>query len=161
MKTLAEQLFEFSDLEMELFEQVNKILGSDISKCTAPDFVWGAVDTGFDEYDSSVEVIRPNDAEYMSREQANQILDLGFGRIYESCGTKCRAWDKTSHFETSPRESAEILRLKAKINKFNAVLDRWKGRLESLESIKSWTAVDKNVIEAEIEIVKQFLEDLS
>lgn len=116
MKTLAEKLFEFSDLEMELFEKVNEILGCDSTKCTAPDFVWGAIDTGFDEYDMSVEVIRPDDAEYMSREQANQILNLGFWRIYESCGTKCRAWDFNSHFETSAREGGEVLRLKAHIN---------------------------------------------
>jgi hypothetical protein len=115
MKTLAEKLFEFSELEMELFETVNSILDCNTVSCSKEGFVWGAIDIGFDEYDNSVEVIRPNYAEYMTREQANKILELGFSRIYESCGAKCRVWDKTSHFEASSRESGQILQLKARI----------------------------------------------
>lgn len=113
MKTFAEKLFEYSELEMELFDRVNEILGCNSEQCTKEDFVWGALDVGFDEYDCSVEVIRPDGAEYMSREQANEVIGLGFSRIYESCGSKCRAWGKSDYFEAGPREADEILRLKA------------------------------------------------
>jgi hypothetical protein len=135
MKTLAEQLFEFSDLEMELFEKVNEILECDTDKCLAPDFVFGAIDTLFDEYDMSVEVFRAEGANFMSREQANQILDLGFGRVYENCGSRCRAWDRGSYFEAQSKFTEGKKVYKSIASKLQSKLELAKANCDTLLSL--------------------------
>lgn len=113
--TLAEKCFNNSEIEQELFDIVNKILGVDTDDCLNDSFVWGAVDVGWDYYDGSIEVIRPEDVEFMTREQADQILDLGFGVVYESVGEKALYWTKTHVHPVSPRQPNENSRLKTQI----------------------------------------------
>jgi hypothetical protein len=124
-KNLANQLYDSEMVSMELFEKVNEILGCDHENCTAEDFVWGAEDTWWDSYDCSVEVIRPKDAEWMSQEQANLILDLGFRRIYESIGDKARIWRETGFSNGTPRNATEVMRLKATIAVLKAELEKF------------------------------------
>ena len=114
--TLAERCYESHRAGDELFEKVNLILGVNPENCLEENFVWGAWDVQWDDYDCSVEVIRPNGAEFMTREQADQILALGFEGIYESCGEKALQWTKTGCGPVSSREPDEKLRLKAEIS---------------------------------------------
>lgn len=110
-------------VEDELFTKVNLILGSNIEDCVQDGFIWGALDVGWDYYDCSVEVIRPRDAEFMTREQADQILALGFGQIYESCGQNARQWTKTSFGPVRAREPDDKLRLRADITVLRKLLN--------------------------------------
>jgi hypothetical protein len=114
--SLAEKLFAADGLDMELFDTVNMILGCDTGKCTDTGFLWGATDTTWDHYDCSVEIIRPIHSEWMSREQADQILALGFAQIFETVGDKARQITRKGIGTCSPREAGEVRRLKAEIN---------------------------------------------
>jgi len=85
-KALAERCFDSDLVDEELFRRVNLILGCDEDKCLDEGFVWGASDVYWDYYDRSVEVIRPKESEWMTEDQAEAILNLGFACIYESIG---------------------------------------------------------------------------
>jgi hypothetical protein len=61
----------------------------------------------------------------MSQEQANLILDLGFGRIYESIGDKARIWRETGFSNGTPRNATEVMRLKATIAVLKAELEKF------------------------------------
>lgn len=113
--SLAERCYDSHRAGDELFEKINLILGVSSEDCLQENFIWGAWDVQWDDYDGSVEVIRPEGAEFMTREQADQILKLGFGQIYESCGEKALQWIKNSCGPISSREPDERLRLKAEI----------------------------------------------
>ena len=120
-KSMAQRCYDSEGIDMELFEKVNEILGCDHEKCGTEGFVWGANDTWWDSYDSSIEVVRPQGAEWMSVAQADQILDLGFGQVYESIGDQCGVWSTSATTGTitytarSPRDGSETRRLKATI----------------------------------------------
>lgn len=113
--TLAERCYDSDQVGDELFQKVNEIFGVNYKNCLETGFVWGAWDVQWDDYDDSIEVIRPANSEFMSREQADQILALGFGKIYESCGDKACQWVKTGCGAVSPREPDERLRLRAEV----------------------------------------------
>ena len=120
-KSLAQRCYDSEGIDMELFKKVNEILGCDHEKCGTEGFVWGAADTWWDQYDGSIEVVRPHGAEWMSAEQADQILDLGFGQIYESIEDQGRIWRASNttgavtYSTGSPRDGSETRRLKATI----------------------------------------------
>jgi hypothetical protein len=113
--SLASRCYESTQVEDELFEKVNAVLGCVTENCLKEGFVWGATDTWWDEYDGSVEVVRPLEAQWMSREEANAILDFGFGCIYESIGDKARLWSRKGYGECSPRDGDEVRRLRATV----------------------------------------------
>lgn len=123
-QTLAQRCFDLSSAGDELFDAVNKILGADVEKCLDPDFKFQAEDTYWDFYDNSVEVIRSHGASFMIREQANQILDLGFGQIYESVGDEGKHWSRSSEGKCSPRKGDEKQRLRAEISALRAKLEK-------------------------------------
>lgn len=143
--SLASRCYESGEAEMELFDKVNEILGCNTEDCTKEDFVWGAFDVGWDAYDSSVEVIRP-ESEWMTAEQASQIIDLGFWQIYETCGDKARCISKSgTSFTCSPREAGENNRLRAKNKALINIItklkiwakDNWDAHLEEyIEEIR-------------------------
>lgn len=119
--TLAERCYASSATEDELFEAVNVVLGCDTKECgTDESFVWGAIDTWWDPYDGSVEVVRPPGSEAMTREQADAILAFGFDRIYESLGDKARTWTKSGGGECRPREGGEVRRLRSRLRSVGA-----------------------------------------
>jgi len=116
--SLAERCYASTRVADDLFNAVNAALGCDTKECLNDGFVWGATDTWWDEYDHSIEVVRPEGVDWMSRTQADVILDLGFERIYESVGEAGRVWDHTSSGPCSPRknsDSSEVRRLHTKV----------------------------------------------
>lgn len=103
-KSLAERCYAEEQASDELFNTIHSILGGGpIEKCTEEGFHWPCVDTWVDPYDASVEVILGPGQPPMTREQADQILALGFGQIYES--PEGRNWSKGSTYECSARET--------------------------------------------------------
>lgn len=114
--SLAQKCYDSTQAEIELFDVVNEILGCSTGDCTADGFVWGACDTYWDEYDGSVEVVRPVDANWMTRDQANALLDLGFGVVFESIGDKAQRWTRADVSACSSREGNEVRRLRAEIS---------------------------------------------
>ena len=115
--SLAERCYLAGYVEQELFETVALILGSDPEKCLDEGFKWQVSDCWWDEYDCSIEVIRQEDCEQMTREQADQILALGFGQIYESCGTVGRQITKSYMAPCNSRETkSEEKKLRAEVN---------------------------------------------
>lgn len=118
-KTLAQKCYEFVNIEDELFTEVNKILGCpSFEDCNKENFVWGCYDTWWDEYDDSIEVVRTLGSEWMTREQADQILALGFGQIYETIGDTAKQWTRNSCSNVSPTsggdDEAQRLRIRLK-----------------------------------------------
>lgn len=93
--SLAEQCFITGYTEDVLFDKVNEILGCNTDDCLKEGFIWGCHDVSWDEYDNSIEVIRDLKSDWMSRDQADEILKLGFGQIYESIGEEGRQITKT------------------------------------------------------------------
>lgn len=83
---IAERCFSVEQCEQELFDEVHKILGGDSDQCLEPGFVWEVTNTTTDSYDGSIEVIRPEGRPPMTRQQADAILALGFGIVFESIG---------------------------------------------------------------------------
>ena len=120
--TLADQCFAHEEAGMEVFSKVNEILGCALKGCSAPDFKWGCYDTAYDSYDSSIEVIRPEGSPFMTREQADEILALGFSCIFESCGELAQRWNKDGVYKCNSRPPDEISRLKAQISDLRAKL---------------------------------------
>lgn len=93
-KSLADRLFDLDHIDMTLFEMVNKLLGCDTDKCTDPGFVWECIDTFWDTYDNSIEIIRPEGRPPITSDQAKAIIEAtGFTMIWESIGDKCYVWD--------------------------------------------------------------------
>jgi hypothetical protein len=113
--SLAQRCYASTAVEDELFAAVNAVFGCDIDECLKDGFEWGATDTWWDEYDDSVEVVRPEGAGWMTRKQADAILALGFGQVYETLDGKARVWGRTGFGECSPRESSEVKRLRARV----------------------------------------------
>ena len=138
-KTLAEKCFDSEVYDMQLFDEVNKILGCDEDKCLEDGFVWGAEDTWWDHYDCSIEIVRPKDAEWMTQEQIDKVLDLGFGQIYESKGEECRYISKGSiSVGSGKREANELRRVKARCEALkaeNEVLEKGLGELKRVTMI--------------------------
>ena len=137
-KTLAQQCYDSEGVDMELFDKVNEILGCNAENCGDEGFVWGAEDTWWDSYDQSIEVVRPQDAEWMTEEQANSILDLGFGQIYESIGDQGRNWSNYKgeiiYSKGSPREAQEDRRLKATVAALRAELVKSRQIIQEFKS---------------------------
>lgn len=86
-RTLAERCFEQDRAETELYETIHGIMGGeDLRHCTRDGFIFPVIDTWTDDYDGSVEVTTRDGTPKMTREQADKILALGFGMIYETPG---------------------------------------------------------------------------
>lgn len=104
-RSLAERCFDAQSADEELFNTIHEIMGgADLETCTDEGFVFPVDHTYVDPYDSSVEVIMNKDVPPMTREQANAILALGFGQVYESHGSDGRQWTKTDVGKCSPRD---------------------------------------------------------
>lgn len=113
-KTLADRCFDVERAESELFETIHFILtGTDITGCSKEGFVWGCTDCWVDEYDTSVEIVGNFP---LNQEQANKILDLGFGCIYESCEGQGRVWNRRGWSRCSPREGDQDKQIRAELN---------------------------------------------
>ncbi len=121
-KTLAERCYESERAGDELFKEIHRILGGpDLIHCSEPGFAWKCADSWVDGYDASVEVVLC-DGIRLNRQQADEILALGFGQIYESPAGVC--WTKTSNHACSPRDvheesSLRVAALKAKIRELS------------------------------------------
>lgn len=95
MTTLGDRCFAHNDTDPhdELFVALQVIFDGKV------------VDTWTDSYDASVEIVLTDSATPMTREQANAILALGFGRIYESQGERGILWGPTGSGPCSPRKA--------------------------------------------------------
>lgn len=118
---LAQRCFEYAIAEDELLEKIHNILSNkSFNGCCDENFQWFVDDYSTDLYDQSVEVIMNFKAPPMTREQADKILDLGFGCIYESQGERGTQWCKNSSGKCSPRnaddDSRDLSRARARIN---------------------------------------------
>lgn len=109
-KSLAERCFDLQNIEYEVFATIAKILGfdedrADFDKVPLIDVFW-------DYYDGSVELIRPQNSEWLTREQADNILGLGFDCIFETIGEEARCWNSTSYSGCHASTTNEISTLK-------------------------------------------------
>lgn len=139
-KTLAQKLYDSEGFDMELFDKINEILGTDSDKCLEDDFVWGAEDAWWDSYDGSVEIVRPKESEWMTPGQIQEVLALGFGLIYESRGEECRYIRGGAEpiGMAGKREAGELRRVKARCEALkaeNEVLRSGLGELKKLTMI--------------------------
>lgn len=145
-KTLAEKLFETTQLEDELFDKLSNILIGKTSGLSAKDWEMGLIDFSWDEYDCSVEVIRSATATPMTREQANQILDLGFNCVYESCGESGCYWDKKGCYQCSYRGADEQTRIRGKFrNACKRIQDLENSLRPLVEMYKDFTRNSDNI----------------
>jgi hypothetical protein len=112
---LADRCFALETADTELFDTVCRILGADPHNCLADNFVWPVEDTWWDSYDSSVEVVRPATATWMTSEQVAAILELGFDRVYESRGGEGRLHVTGGWSPCDPQEAEEVRRLRATV----------------------------------------------
>lgn len=120
-RSIAQRCFDSDNTDVELFEKVNRILGVDPSRCTDSEFKWGASDTSWDEYDGSIEVVRPLGSEWMTDDQADQILSLGFRSIFESMGEEARHGSKGGNWwKCCPRMGDEEQRLRMRLKESRA-----------------------------------------
>lgn len=67
-------------------------------------------DSSYDYYDGSIEVVFSHNFPGLSREQADEILNLGFDRVYESVGDKGTCWQRESHGACPAREIGQDTR---------------------------------------------------
>jgi len=106
--SMADRLFLAQSIEMDVYDEVCRILTGD------PDNSDECEDIGWDYYDGSLEVIRTNTSNHMTREQADEILKMGFGRIYESYGDgQAICWNEKMEGKCSPRTGTATTRLKS------------------------------------------------
>ena len=126
---LAEQCYASTNVSDKLFDEVNKILGCDTKQCLEEGFKWAVNDVFWDEYDWSIEIIRPEDSTWMTQEQANKIItDLGFSMIYESIGDQAVIhYRNISGGKCEPREADETLRLRATIKALRETINTLKA----------------------------------
>lgn len=126
-KSLAERCFDEQLLGFDVFDEVNKILGSPTDNCLDDGFKWQCTDTSTDYYDWSIEVKRPAYCEPMTRAQADAILAHGFDIVFETIGdgdtAKGTRWTRGHSQECHPAPSrgvdakiAELRRLREKVN---------------------------------------------
>ncbi len=118
---LAQRCFQYVIAEDELFEKIHNILSNkSLDGCSKENFQWFIDDCSTDLYDESVEVILNLESPPLTREQADKILDLGFGCIYESQGERGTQWCGNSSGKCSPRNAfddhRDLLRARARIN---------------------------------------------
>lgn len=132
-KTIAERCFSVEQCESELFDTVHKILGEDSDQCLKPGFVWEVTNTTTDSYDGSIEVIRPEGRPPMTRQQANAILALGFGIVFESIGDTGRCITAKSDGPCSVHKGDDGLNLK-----------RMKSELEQIRAVFQHGADDEH-----------------
>ncbi len=133
-KPLAQRCFDSAEVDMELFNKVNEILGCDSEDCLKEGFVWGAQDTYWDNYDGSVEIIRPESSEWMTEEQAQKVHELGFAVIYESKGDECCHWykGKATIGGAGARKGGEERKFRAK---YEALMKEIKSILDDSETV--------------------------
>lgn len=126
--TLAERCYDRERAEDELFSTIHKILvGDDLDKALDKGFVWRVIDVWCDPYDESVEVILCKNAKQMTRDEVNQILDLGFGQVWESCGDIGIQWTRTYESKCIPKQSSdessiEVQKLRAEVKQLKEKL---------------------------------------
>lgn len=103
-RTLAECSYDSDNSPGELFDTIHYILGgAPLDQCANDGFVWPCEDTWSDGYDCSVEVVLHASSPPLTRDQADKILALGFGQIYESpAGVN---WTKDNQGPCSTREA--------------------------------------------------------
>lgn len=133
-RTLAERCYDAGLAEDKLFASLHAIMaGAPMDQCRDDNFMWPVVDCWVDPYDSSVEVIVNSGVSPMTREQADAILALGFGQVYESHGDVGRQWTKTGVGKCSPREGdvddLKRFALRAKLSAAEAKIGELEGRL--------------------------------
>lgn len=113
-KTLAEWCYNELRSSDKLFEEIIRIMGgAPIDQCADAGYKWACADCWVDDYDASVEVIRGIDWPELTREQADEILSLGFGQIYESLANADTStptgilWTKTRRGWCHPRNKGD------------------------------------------------------
>lgn len=131
-KSLAARCFANTELEFELFRRVNEILGCNVEECLNDGFRWGADDVGWDDYDESIEVIRPDTSVEMTLQQANAILNLGFDIVYETIGQRCQRWDRHGVTSAHPSNPDQVQRLRATLEVARTEIARLRTELFSL-----------------------------
>src|SRR6478736_2512323 len=106
--TLLERITEYKSADFDLWVEVNNILGfSDLSEC----HVWPVKDTTVDEFDLTLEIICDTSYAGITREQANQLLDLGFEWVFQRIGTVGKAWSRDRDADYSLEEDTRDKRL--------------------------------------------------
>ena len=121
--TLAERCYDRERAQDELFDTLQTLLGGRPShECLTKGFEWRLADCWVDPYDGSVEIVIPEGAPAVTREQADAILALGFDVVYENLRgyEKGRAWyrDRVETISRSSRVSddqVKVAKLRARI----------------------------------------------
>ncbi len=125
--TLAERLYAARMDEDALFNGVNEIMGCDVSKCLDAEFKFAVLDTFWDDYDCSVEVVLDQSTPWPTDEQATKILGLGFSQIYVSRGEE---------METISAPDEKLTRYHCKEGRSRAGTDdnRWRSKYLALQA---------------------------
>lgn len=133
--TLAERCYDRERAQDELFDTLQTLLGGRPShECLTKGFEWRLADCWVDSYDGSVEIVIPEGAPAMTREQADVILALGFDVVYENLRgyEKGRAWTKDG-MDPIPRssrdgnESPKVAKLRARVAELEGEVTRLKA----------------------------------
>lgn len=117
-KSLAEKLFELSNLDGKLYDAINKILSHHYT--TSP-----VADCDVDWYDSSLELVYWPDREEPTQEEVDKILDLGFNVIYFSMGDVCKRLTRRGeeYYTGLPRRPEEGDHWKFLAYKYKEIID--------------------------------------
>jgi hypothetical protein len=132
--TLAERCYQHELASEELWTTVWQIMGGTKGEWDRPPYL----DTSFDHYDNSCEVMLREDQAPMTREQADKILALGFSCVFESRGEEGRQWCKTYVGKCSPRTYSEDRQDRMILQaKLHAALAREQALRRLLEAVRS------------------------
>ena len=123
---MAEKIYELEELQMELFYKCNEILGCERSNSS--DFpIW---DIGTDSYDNSLEIALSEKHPELTREQIDQMLDIGFGWIYVNQGDVAHRWSRSNCHSCSPHtfegEISKIIKYRNRIDELEKIIDELK-----------------------------------
>lgn len=88
--SLADLIFEGGFAKMAVDEIVQNLADNSME------------DSRHDYYDGSIELLFQDGFEGLTREQADKILELGFGMIYETIGNKGICWTEKGMGECNP-----------------------------------------------------------
>lgn len=131
--TLAERCYDVTRALDTLYDKIHTIMGgADIRRCCEEGFIFPVIDTWVDDYDASVEVVTREGQPKMTREQADQILALGFGCIYETPQNNSEVnggvmWTKTYNGWCQPKprddDRQELVKAKHDRDALRAILD--------------------------------------
>ena len=125
---LADRCFDRAWADDELFDTIQVLLGGRPSEeCLEDGFEWRVGNCWVDPYDASVEVVIPRGQPHLTRETADKVLALGFGRVYENVADqeRCVLWTASdqgwggNHWSESS-DRWEVLKLRARVKELGS-----------------------------------------